>query len=147
MSSKRTQAEIRRTSANLRRLLTGLLATLAVLLVLERFGAVAVQLLNHGVSGETLRRLGLGFAAACPEVLFLLALWWIRTDNPRLLDFHYGLSLIGVIFEIYFLTLQVFVIKAVCIWCTLYGLSLIARFAVAMAIWLRRGKASERFRQ
>ena len=52
-----------------------------------------------------------------------------------------------MIFEVYFLTLQIFVIKAVCIWCTAYGLSLLTRFAVAMVIWLRRGKASERFRQ
>ena len=36
-------------------------------------------------------------------------------------------ALIGVIFEIYFLTLQVFVIKAVCIWCASYGISLILR--------------------
>jgi uncharacterized membrane protein len=87
------------------------------------------------------------FGVILSLVLLTLALWWIRTDNPRLLDLHYGLSLIGVIFEVYFLTLQIFVIKAVCIWCTLYGLSLIARFAVAMVIWLKRGKASERFRQ
>ena len=79
-------------------------------------------------------------------VLLVLALAWIRTDKPWLLDLHYGLSLIGVIFEIYFLSVQVFVIKAVCIWCTLYGLSLVARFFVAMAIWLRRGRMSERFR-
>ena len=86
------------------------------------------------------------FGVVLSLLLLSLALVWIRTDNPRLLDLHYGLSLIGVIFELYFLTLQVFVIKALCIWCTLYGLSLMARFLVAMAIWLRRGKASERFR-
>jgi uncharacterized membrane protein len=86
------------------------------------------------------------FGVVLSLVLLTLAVWWIRTDDPRLLDFHYGLSLIGVIFEIYFLSLQVFVIKAVCIWCTLYGLSLIARFGVAMVIWLRRGNASARFR-
>ena len=73
-------------------------------------------------------------------VLLTLAIAWIRTDRPGLLDAHYGLSLIGVIFEIYFLTLQVFVIHAVCIWCTAYGLSLILRFLVAMAIWVRRGR-------
>ena len=79
-------------------------------------------------------------------LLLVLALAWIRTDRPALLDLHYGLSLIGVIFEIYFLTLQVFVIGAVCIWCTLYGISLVARFFVAMAIWLRRGRLSRRLR-
>ena len=79
-------------------------------------------------------------------VLLTLAFAWIRTDNPTLLDLHCGLSLIGVIFEVYFLSLQLFVIHAVCIWCTLYGLSLIARFAVAMAIWLRQGRLSARVR-
>ena len=73
-------------------------------------------------------------------VLLTLAIAWIRTNNPALLDVHYGLSLIGVIFEVYFLTLQVFVIHAVCIWCTLYGISLIARFLVVMVIWVRQGR-------
>ncbi len=79
-------------------------------------------------------------------LLLTLALIWVRTDRPALLDVHYGLSLIGVIFEIYFIAVQVFVIHAVCIWCTLYGLSLIARFFVAMAIWLRRGRLSAKLR-
>jgi uncharacterized membrane protein len=77
-------------------------------------------------------------------ILLALAIAWIRSDRPGLLDAHYGLSLIGVIFEIYFLTLQVFVIKAVCVWCTAYGLSLIARFLVAMVIWIRRGRLAAR---
>jgi uncharacterized membrane protein len=80
-------------------------------------------------------------------ILLTLAIAWVRTDKPALLDVHYGLSLIGVIFEIYFIALQIFVIHAVCIWCTLYGLSLILRFAVAMTIWLRRGRLSARLRQ
>ena len=73
-------------------------------------------------------------------VLLTLAIAWIRTNKPALLDLHYGLSLIGVIFEVYFLTIQVFVIHAVCIWCTLYGISLIARFFVVMVIWVRQGR-------
>ena len=79
-------------------------------------------------------------------ILLTLALAWVRTDKPWMLDVHYGLSLVGVIFEVYFLSLQVFVIGAVCIWCTLYGVSLILRFAVAMTIWLRRGRFAANFR-
>lgn len=79
-------------------------------------------------------------------ILLTLALAWVKTDKPWMLDVHYGLSLVGVIFEVYFLTLQVFVIGAVCIWCTLYGVSLILRFAVAMTIWLRRGRFAANFR-
>ena len=77
-------------------------------------------------------------------VLLTLAIAWIRTDRPGLLDLHYGISLVGVIFEVYFLTLQVFVIHAVCVWCTAYGVSLILRFLVAMAIWIRRGRLAAR---
>ena len=87
------------------------------------------------------------FGVILSLILLTLALAWIRTDRPELLDIHYGLSLIGVIFEVYFLTLQLFVIKAVCIWCTLYGVSLILRFLVAMVIWLRRGRLSARLRE
>ena len=79
-------------------------------------------------------------------VLLTLAFAWIRTDNPVLLDLHAGLSLVGVIFEVYFLTLQMFVIQAVCIWCTLYGLSLLLRFVVVAVIWLRQGRLSARLR-
>ena len=80
------------------------------------------------------------FGVALSLILLTLALAWIRTDNPLLLDVHCGLSLIGVIFEVYFLSLQVFVIHAVCVWCTLYGLTLIARFGVALVIWIRQGR-------
>jgi uncharacterized membrane protein len=59
------------------------------------------------------------FGVALSLVPLTLALAWIGTDNPLLLDVHCGLSLIGVIFEVYFLSLQVFVIHAVCVWCTL----------------------------
>ena len=73
-------------------------------------------------------------------VLLSLAVAWIRTNNPTLLDLHYGLSLIGVIFELYFVAVQLLILKTLCIWCASYGLSLIARFFVALAIWLRAGR-------
>ena len=86
------------------------------------------------------------YGVAMSLLLLVLALAWIRTDRPALLDLHYGLSLVGVIFEVYFLSVQVFVIQAVCIWCTLYGLSLLARFVVAGTIWVRRGRLAARRR-
>ncbi|HEX2626993.1 MAG TPA: vitamin K epoxide reductase family protein [Candidatus Limnocylindrales bacterium] len=77
------------------------------------------------------------FGVALSLVLLTLALAWWKTDLYALLLAHYGLSLAGVIFEAYFLYLQVFVIGAVCIWCTSYGLSLIARFVIALIVWVR----------
>jgi uncharacterized membrane protein len=77
------------------------------------------------------------FGVILSLVLLTLAVVWWRTDLYALLLAHYGLSLAGVLFEIYFLYLQVFVIGAVCIWCTSYGLSLIARFVIALVVWIR----------
>ena len=70
--------------------------------------------------------------------LLTLAIAWWRTDIYGLLLAHYALSLAGVLFEVYFLYLQLFVIHAVCVWCTTYGLSLILRFVIALVIWLRQ---------
>lgn len=67
-----------------------------------------------------------------------LALAWWRTNFRGLLLLHYGLSLGGVIFEVYFIYIQIAVIRAVCVWCASYGLSLILRFVVALAVWLRQ---------
>lgn len=71
-------------------------------------------------------------------VLLTLALAWWKLDLYGLLLAHYALSMAGVIFEVYFLYLQVFVIHAVCVWCTTYGLSLILRFVIAFAVWVRQ---------
>lgn len=71
-------------------------------------------------------------------VLLTLAIAWWRTNLYGLLLAHYGLSLAGVIFEIYFIYIQIAVIRAVCVWCASYGLSLILRFVVALIVWLRQ---------
>jgi uncharacterized membrane protein len=71
-------------------------------------------------------------------VLFSLALAWWRTGSPTLLAAHYGLSLAGVMFEGYFTYLELFVIRAVCVWCATYGISLLARFLVALWVWTHR---------
>ena len=80
------------------------------------------------------------FGVILSVTLLMLAIAWVRSDTPGLLDLHYGLSLVGVIFEIYFISVQMFILHAVCIWCATYGVSLVARFFVALAIWIRRGR-------
>ena len=69
--------------------------------------------------------------------LFCLAIYWWRTNNYRILLAHYGLSLIGVIFEGWFQFAQIFLIGAVCIWCESYGISLILRFVIALWVYAR----------
>jgi uncharacterized membrane protein len=74
-------------------------------------------------------------------ILLTAALGWYRTGDRRLLAMHYALSLVGVTFELYFTYLQIFVIDAVCIYCAMYGISLILRFLIALVVWVRRDKA------
>ena len=70
--------------------------------------------------------------------LLILAIAWMRSGRIELLAAHYGLSLLGVVFELYFTYVEVFVIGAICVWCATYGLSLVARFAIALLVWRRR---------
>ena len=78
------------------------------------------------------------FGVVLSVALLGLALAWWKTDIYGLLLGHYGLSLVGVIFDGYFLYLQVFVIQAVCVWCVTYEVSLLARFLIAFVVWWRQ---------
>ena len=81
------------------------------------------------------------FGVGLSLVLFVLAIAWWRTGDGRLLALHYGLSLLGVTFELYFTYLELFVIGAVCVWCASYGISLVVRFLVALWVWVHRDRA------
>jgi uncharacterized membrane protein len=83
------------------------------------------------------------FGVVLSLTLLLLAAGWIRTGRLSLLGAHYGLSMVGVVFELYFTYIEVAVIGAVCIWCATYGLSLLARFVVALWVWLHREAYAE----
>ena len=83
------------------------------------------------------------FGVCLSTVLLVAALGWWKTGDRRLLAIHYALSLVGVTFEAYFTFLQVFVIDAVCIWCAMYGISLVLRFLIALFVWLRRDRVKE----
>jgi uncharacterized membrane protein len=80
------------------------------------------------------------FGVLLSIVLLALAIAWWKTDIYGYLLAHYGLSLVGVIFDGYFLYLQVFVIRAVCIWCVTYEVTLLLRFLVALIVWYRQPK-------
>ena len=81
------------------------------------------------------------FGVVLSLVLLTCAIAWWRSNLYGLLLAHYGLSLVGVVFEGYFMYLQVFVIGAVCIWCTTYGLSLVLRFVIALVVWWRQPRS------
>jgi uncharacterized membrane protein len=83
------------------------------------------------------------FGVLLSIVLLSLALAWWKTNIYGLLLAHYALSLVGVIFDAYFLYLQVFVIKAVCVWCVTYEISLLLRFLIAFAVYMRQPKPGD----
>lgn len=83
------------------------------------------------------------FGVILSLALLGLAIAWWRTNDGRLLAAHYGLSLLGVVFEIYFTYLELFVIGAVCVWCASYGISLVARFLVALWVWNHRERFAD----
>jgi uncharacterized membrane protein len=60
------------------------------------------------------------FGVVLSVTLLALAIAWWKTDIYGLLLAHNGLSLVGVVFDGYFLYLQVFVLEAVCVWCVSY---------------------------
>lgn len=80
------------------------------------------------------------FGVVLSVALLSLALAWWKTDIYGLLLGHYALSLVGVIFDGWFLYLQVFVIQAVCIWCLTYEVSLLLRFLIALIVYYRQPK-------
>ena len=82
------------------------------------------------------------FGVLLSAVLLGLAVAWWRTNIYGLLLAHYALSLVGVIFDGYFLYLQVFVIKAVCVWCVTYEVSLLLRFLIAAVVYYRQPSPS-----
>jgi uncharacterized membrane protein len=88
------------------------------------------------IGGVPVAVFGVGLSLA----LLCLAMAWWRTNDGRLLAAHYGLSLLGVVFELYFTYLELFVIGAVCVWCASYGVSLVARFLVALWVWVHRAR-------
>lgn len=80
------------------------------------------------------------FGVVLSVTLLTLAVAWIRSGRLALLGAHYALSLVGVVFELYFTYIELFVLGAVCVWCATYGLSLVARFGVALWVWMRRDR-------
>ena len=77
MNPTTVRADIQRKSARLCRIVTVLFVLLAATLVLERFGALALAFLRGQPDG-TAQRFVLQLVHACPEVLYLIGLWWIR---------------------------------------------------------------------
>lgn len=83
--------QIRRRSARYAKAMGVLLAGLALLLVLERFGWLLVVPEGAPMPWS---RLALAITTACPEVLYLAALWWLRRALIELAAGHLFAALV-----------------------------------------------------
>ena len=89
------------------------------------------------IAGVPVALLGAGFSA----VLVMLQLVWWRRGDRRALLVAYGLGLFGMLFAAYLTYLELFVIRAVCVWCVAYAVTIVAGWLVAAAAV--RGTRSE----
>ena len=74
-------------------------------------------------------------------VLVSVVAWW-RTGDRRLLYVPYGLGLLGVFVIAWLVYLELFVIHAVCIWCTIAGISIVLGWIVSVLTVRRFGTAA-----
>ncbi|MEO7326025.1 MAG: DUF2975 domain-containing protein [Dokdonella sp.] len=81
--------EIRRRSASLCRLITVLAATLWLLLLLERFGAVGLRIVQNGADATSLGALAAQAVAAIPDIAYLFALGGVRHALSEFASGHF----------------------------------------------------------
>jgi uncharacterized membrane protein len=76
---------------------------------------------------------GVGYSVVLAAASFA---WW-RLADRRALYLAYGLGLAGIFVVGYLTYLELFVIKAICVWCAAYGTTIIAGWgSAAVAAWL-----------
>jgi uncharacterized membrane protein len=73
------------------------------------------------------------FGVAFSAVLAVACLAWWRRADPRALYASYGFGLAGVIAVAYLTYLEVFVIRAICVWCVGYAATIVATCALTAA--------------
>lgn len=70
--------DLRQHSANVRRYVTVLWVASATLVVLERFSAATIWMFRRHFASETVTHLACQAVSFVPELMFILALWWVR---------------------------------------------------------------------
>jgi len=74
------------------------------------------------------------FGVAGYLVLLGIAMYGLRPDQagrPQATRWLAALSALGVLFSLYLLALELFVIHAVCVWCSVSGVTILAVFLVS----------------
>ena len=77
------------------------------------------------------------YGVAWSAVALVAALAWWRSGDRRALVVLYGGGLVATMIEIYLVYLELFVIRAVCSWCVVYGATVVLGWLGAVAGTLR----------
>jgi uncharacterized membrane protein len=85
------------------------------------------------ILGIPVAYLGLGFALL---LVAATAAWWWFADR-RALQGAWALLLLGTLFVAYLTFLELFVIKAVCIWCATFAITIVAGLGLAAIAFQR----------
>ena len=85
------------------------------------------------IAGIPVAAIGMGYSG----VLLVASLAWASTSDRRALLAAYAHGLAGSMFLAYLTYLELFVIRAVCVWCVAYGLTVVGGMLLA-ALALRR---------
>ena len=85
------------------------------------------------IAGIPVAAIGMGYSA----VLLIASLLWVSSSDRRALLAAYALGLAGSMFVAYLTYLELSVIRAVCVWCVAYGLTVVGGLLLA-ALALRR---------
>jgi uncharacterized membrane protein len=88
------------------------------------------------IFGVPVALLGIGYSGA----IAALAVNWSRRGPRPWLTYAYALGLVGLLVEAYLVYLELFVIHAICLWCTAYGVTVLAGWLVTV-VALRRAPA------
>jgi len=81
------------------------------------------------------------FGLAWSSMALVASLAWWRSTDRRPLYLLYAGGLVGLVFELYLVYLQLFVIRAVCSWCVVYGATVVVGWLVAVVGIMRREPA------
>ena len=81
------------------------------------------------------------FGLAWSVTALVASLAWWRSTDRRPLYLLYAGGLVGLVFELYLVYLQLFVIRAICSWCVVYGATVVVGWLVAVAGIMRREPA------
>lgn len=80
------------------------------------------------------------YGVAWSAVALVAALaWWWSADRRPLLVLYVG-GLVATMVEIYLVYLELFVIRAVCSWCVVYGVTVVLGWLGAVAGVMRTGR-------